>query len=55
MMYTVFVPTRPSQFRSTFATLSGPLSLRMYSGAPRSTLTSAKMSMTSLPRIRRAG
>jgi hypothetical protein len=38
-----------------FASISDPLSLQMNSGAPRSTMRSAKMSMPSFARIRRAG
>ena len=54
-MYSVLAPTLPSQRRSFLATIPGPLSLRIYSGTPRSIITSAKMSMTSWARIRRAG
>jgi two-component system cell cycle sensor histidine kinase/response regulator CckA len=52
-MYSVPVPSFASQPRNSFATNSGPLSERMYSGIPRYSITSANASITSyLPSLR---
>jgi len=47
-MYNVPVPRLANHFRNSRATNSGPLSERKYSGIPRTTITSASVSITSL-------
>src|ERR1700684_646289 len=46
-MYSVPLPTLASHSLSSFATNSGPLSERMFSGIPRNSITSASASITS--------